>query len=119
MQVFHTSHNKHSDSYGVDAEGRKNTLKIEVHNIKRVCINILVDAASVLEITAGSSAASMAFMTLYASYYKTNGLPTPEAFSSASFQFATAISFIFAVLFTRKYRIKEPKQTDSNNKECT
>jgi hypothetical protein len=90
-------------------------LKVEVHNIKRVFINILVDSASVLEIAAASSSASMAFMTLYSSYYKTFTIPAPESFSAASFQFATAISFIFAVLFTRKYRIKEKPIAESTH----
>jgi hypothetical protein len=79
-------------------------LKLDTENIKRVGINLLVDAASIVFITASLYSASLAGYTLYASYYKALTLPTPEAFSAASLQLSTAISFVFAVFFTRKYR---------------
>jgi hypothetical protein len=80
------------------------TLKLNTENIKRVGINLLVDVASIVFITASLYSASLAGYTLYSSYYKTLTLPTPESFSAASFQLSTAISFVFAVFFTRKYR---------------
>jgi len=78
--------------------------------VKRTAINICVDVASIILITAACSTGAMGFYTLYSSYYKTLSLPTPESFSAASLQFASSISFIFAVLYTRKYRIKDPAE---------
>jgi len=89
-----------------------NPLKLNTENIKRVGINLLVDAASIIFITASLYSASSAGYTLYSSYYKTLTLPTPEAFSSASLQLSTAISFVFAVIFTRKYR-KDGKKNET------
>ena len=86
-------------------------LKLDTENIKRVGINLLVDAASIVFITASLYSTSLAGYTLYASYYKALTLPTPEAFSAASLQLSTAISFVFAVFFTRKYR-KDGKKDD-------
>lgn len=80
---------------------------MKTNGLKRTIINIGVDVASILLITAACSTGAMGFYTLYSSYYKTGSLPTPENFSAASLQFASTISFIFAVLFTRKYRIKD------------
>jgi hypothetical protein len=80
------------------------SIKLNTENLKRISINLLVDAASLVFITASLYSASLAGYTLYLSYYKTLTLPTPEAFSAASLQLSTSISFVFAVFFTRKYR---------------
>jgi hypothetical protein len=93
-------------------------LKLKVDGIKRTLINIGVDIASILLITAACSTGAMGFYTLYSSYYKTLSLPTPESFSAASLQFASTISFMFAVLFTRKYRIKDEPDPLPKNKEA-
>jgi len=90
-------------------------MKLNTENIKRMGINLLVDAASIIFVTASLYSASSAGYTLYSSYYKTLALPTPEAFSSASLQLSTAISFVFAVFFTRKYR-KDGKSQDTRSK---
>jgi hypothetical protein len=89
-----------------------NVLKLNTDNIKRVGINLLVDAASIVFVTASLYSASLAGYTLYSSYYKTLTLPTPESFSTASLQLSTSISFVFAVFFTRKYR-KDGKKDET------
>jgi len=82
---------------------------MRLEDIKRVGTNILVDVASIILISASLYSTSLAAYTLYSSFYKTSSFPTPEAFSAASFQLSTAISFMFAVFFVRKYRKKEEK----------
>ena len=76
---------------------------MKFENIKRAGTNLLVDVASIILISASLYSASLAGYTLYSSFYKL-GLPTPEAFSAASFQLSTSVSLVFAILFTRKYR---------------
>ena len=79
-------------------------LKFFGNSIKIVCQNILVDLASLVFISAALYFISSAGLTLYTSYYRTAGLPTPDSFSMAMFQLSSAISSVFAVFFTRKYR---------------
>jgi hypothetical protein len=82
---------------------------MKLEDVKRVGVNILVDITSIILISASLYSVSLAAYTLYSSFYKTFSFPTPEAFSAASFQLSTAISFVFAVFFVRKYRKKEEK----------
>ena len=77
----------------------------------------MVDGASIVFITASLYSASLAAYTLYSSYYKTFTLPTPEAFSAASLQLSTAISFVFAVFFTRKYRKENKKEAQKRENQ--
>ena len=103
-----------SSSLPTDQKKEEKTLKTTLHKARRIFINILVDAASVIEIAAAATTASIALLTLYSSYYHTLGLPTPESFSAASTQLAASISFIFAVFFTRKYYVKEATKESSD-----
>jgi len=73
-------------------------------SIKRVCQNILVDIASLIFISAALYFISQAGLTLYSAFYLTQELPPPNAVSIATFQLSSAISSVFAVFFTRKYR---------------
>jgi hypothetical protein len=92
-------------------------VKMRLESAKRVAVNVLVDITSIILISASLYSASLAAYTLYSSFYKTFSFPTPEAFSAASFQLSTAISFVFAVFFARKYRKKEEKDgTDKKEK---
>lgn len=83
-----------------------------LENIKKTGTNLLVDVASIILISASLYSASLAGYTLYSSFYKTFSLPTPEAFSAASFQLSTSVSLVFAILFTRKYRKNGVKTKD-------
>jgi len=84
-------------------------LKFNTDGIKRTGINILVDVASVIIILAGLASASLGLQTLYASYYNTLFLPTPESFSTAAFQLSASISSIFAWRYARSYRQGKPE----------
>lgn len=88
---------------------------VRLDGAKRVCINILVDGASIILAVAASAYVSNGLYTIYSSYYQTNSLP-PDIFQAASLQFATAIGFVFMAFTTRKYRKPEPKQPEDIKK---
>jgi hypothetical protein len=91
-------------------------LKFFGDQFKRVCQNILVDIASLVFISAALYFISLAGFTLYSSYYRTQGLPTPDSFSMATFQMSSAISSVFAVFFTRKYRCGKKEEEKEEKK---
>jgi hypothetical protein len=55
--------------------------------------------------------------SLYTSYYETGGLPKPEVFTSASAAFASATSFVFMLMLTRKYRVAEKEKVPQKASE--
>ena len=55
--------------------------------------------------------------TLYTAYYNTGKMPAPDVFSTASTQFATAVSLGYMLLQTRKHYLKEAQETKKANEQ--
>jgi len=78
--------------------------------IKSLLRKTIVDGATVILFLACLYSFVSGLGTFYASYYTERNLPSPQVFSSASQQFATAISLVFAMFLARKYRVDEKEK---------
>jgi hypothetical protein len=72
---------------------------------------ILVDCASVAIFLVVVNSLLSGFGTIYSAFYNTGKLPV-EAFNSAAPAFASAISLVYLLLLTRKYREPPKHEVD-------
>lgn len=84
-------------------------LKVNCKQLKQNLRNTAIDGACVLIFAAITYVFAEGFVILYAAYYNTRTIPTPDVFQTASVQFTAAISLVYLLLQTRKHRAETEK----------
>ena len=76
---------------------------VDSNRLLHTCKNILVDALSIVIFLAILYICAQGFTTLYAAYYNTGKLPTPDVFQAAATQFTGAIGLFYTLMLTRRH----------------